>query len=169
VDAAPPGREDSRTRRNSSSPLIVADDATAAHRITDHRLPITSERTGILASVAKRWPGWVYDEGDEPDPRFSFANERTFLAWIRTSLGLLATGVALQALPVDIEATPRKWLAVLFIVLALATGGVGWSRWARSERAMRRGERLPGSAMTAVLVGGVAVAGLILLFAIGLR
>jgi putative membrane protein len=119
--------------------------------------------------VAKRWPGWVYDEGDEPDPRFSFANERTFLAWLRTSLGLLATGVALQALPVDIDPVPRKWLAVLFILLALVTGAVGWSRWARSERAMRRDERLPGSVMTAVLVGGVAVACLILLFAIGLR
>ena len=119
--------------------------------------------------MAKRWPGWVYDEGDEPDPRFSFANERTFLAWIRTALGLLATGVALQALPVDIEPTPRKWLAALFIVLALFTGAVGWSRWARSERAMRQNEQLPGSAMTAVLVGGIAVAGLILLFLIGLR
>ena len=70
---------------------------------------------------------------------------------------------------VDIEATPRKWLAVLFIVLALATAAVGWSRWARAERAMRRNEQLPGSVMTAVLVGGVAVAGIILLFAIGLR
>ena len=88
--------------------------------------------------MATRWPGWVYDDGDEPDPRFSFANERTFLAWVRTSLALLAAGVALQALPVDIAATPRKWLAVLFIVLALATAAVGWSRWARAERAMRR-------------------------------
>ena len=71
--------------------------------------------------------------------------------------------------PCYIEPTPRKWLAVLFIVLGLFTGAVGWSRWARSERAMRRNEQLPGSAMTAVLVGGVAVAGLVLLFAIGLR
>ena len=116
-----------------------------------------------------RW--WQVDvsEGVEPDYRFTLANERTFLAWIRTALGLLATGVALQALPVDIEPTPRKWLAVLFIVLGLCTAAVGWSRWARSERAMRRNEQLPGSAMTAVLVGGVAVAGLVLLFAIGLR
>jgi putative membrane protein len=125
-------------------------------------------RPGILATVAKRWPGWVYDEGDEPDPRFSFANERTFLAWVRTSLGLLAAGVALQALPVDIEETPRTWLAILFIVLSLVTAAVGWWRWARAERAMRRDEHLPGSVITAFLVGGVAVAGLILLFVIGL-
>ncbi len=40
----------------------------------------------------------MYAQGTEPDPRFSLANERTFLAWIRTSLALLATGVALVAL-----------------------------------------------------------------------
>jgi putative membrane protein len=122
---------------------------------------------GILASVANRWPGWVYDEGDEPDPRFSFANERTFLAWIRTSLALLAAGVALQALPVDIAPGPKRWLSVLFIVLALVTAAVGWLRWARSERAMRRNEDLPGSVATAVLVAGVAIAALVLLMVLG--
>ena len=122
---------------------------------------------GILASVANRWPGWVYDEGDEPDARFSFANERTFLAWIRTSLALLAAGVALQALPIDIAPGPKRWLSVLFIVLALLTAAVGWLRWARSERAMRRNEDLPGSVATAVLVAGVAIAALVLLVVLG--
>jgi inner membrane protein YidH len=122
---------------------------------------------GILASVANRWPGWVYDEGDEPDARFSFANERTFLAWIRTSLALLAAGVALQALPIDIAPGPKRWLSVLFIVLALLTAAVGWLRWARSERAMRRNEDLPGSIATAVLVAGVAIAALVLLVVLG--
>jgi putative membrane protein len=37
-----------------------------------------------------RFPRWVYGAGDEPDARFSLANERTFLAWIRTSLALSA-------------------------------------------------------------------------------
>ena len=122
---------------------------------------------GILASVANRWPGWVYDEGDEPDARFSFANERTFLAWIRTSLALLAAGVALQALPIDIAPGPKRWLSVLFIVLALLTAAVGWLRWARSERAMRRNEDLPGSVATAALVAGVAIAALALLVVLG--
>ena len=122
---------------------------------------------GILASVANRWPGWVYDEGDDPDPRFTFANERTFLAWIRTSLALLAAGVALQALPVDIAETPKRWLSVLFIVLSFMTAGAGWLRWARSERAMRKNEDLPGSAVTIVLVSGVAIAALVLLVVLG--
>ncbi|WP_143342795.1 YidH family protein, partial [Crossiella equi] len=45
-----------------------------------------------------RWPERVYGVGEEPDPRFTLANERTFLAWIRTSLGLMAAGVAVEAL-----------------------------------------------------------------------
>lgn len=124
---------------------------------------------GILATVANRWPGWVYDEGSEPDPRFSFANERTLLAWVRTSLGLLAAGVALQALPVDIEEAPRKWLAVLFILLGVGAAVSGWVRWARAERAMRREQPLPGSAVTVALVAGVALAALVLLVVIGFR
>ena len=46
------------------------------------------------------WPRWVYDEGTDPDPRFTLANERTFLAWIRTSIAFMAAGVAIDALPV---------------------------------------------------------------------
>ena len=39
----------------------------------------------------------VLGPGREPDPRFSLANERTFLAWIRTALTLLGGGVAIEA------------------------------------------------------------------------
>ena len=45
----------------------------------------------------QRFPRQVYGHGEDPDPRFSLANERTFLAWIRTTLALLAAGVALEA------------------------------------------------------------------------
>ncbi|MFB7860263.1 YidH family protein [Rhodococcus qingshengii] len=46
----------------------------------------------------KRWPRWVYSIGEEPDYRFTFANERTFLAWIRAATALIAGGVALFSL-----------------------------------------------------------------------
>lgn len=40
------------------------------------------------------------EPGTEPDYRFTLANERTFLAWIRTALALIAGGVAVaQLLP----------------------------------------------------------------------
>lgn len=56
--------------------------------------------------------------GEAPDYRFSLANERTFLAWIRTSLGFLAAGVGLDQLAPDF-ATPviREVLALCCVCL----------------------------------------------------
>ena len=54
-----------------------------------------------------RRPQWIYGVGEEPDYRFSLANERTFLAWVRTSLGLIGGGVAVEAFGV---ASPRRAL-----------------------------------------------------------
>ena len=83
-------------------------------------------------------------EGSEPDPRFTLANERTFLAWIRTALGFLAAGVGLDQLAPDF-ATPviRQLLALL---LCLFSGGLaiyGYLRWLRNEKAMRLKDDLP--------------------------
>ena len=82
--------------------------------------------------------------GEAPDYRFSLANERTFLAWIRTALGFLAAGVGLDQLAPDF-ATPlvRELLALL---LCLVSGGLaiyGYLRWLRNEKAMRLKEDLP--------------------------
>lgn len=82
--------------------------------------------------------------GEAPDYRFSLANERTFLAWIRTALGFLAAGVGLDQLAPDF-ATPviRELLALL---LCLFSGGLamyGYLRWLRNEKAMRLKEDLP--------------------------
>jgi putative membrane protein len=103
-----------------------------------------------------RQPRWVYDEGDEPDPRFSLANERTFLAWVRTALAMLAGGVALHALSVPGADWLRTVLVVGLIVLGALICALSFLRWARIERAMRRHEALPsfglGLAMTVALL-----------------
>jgi putative membrane protein len=39
-----------------------------------------------LAAAARRLHPSLHEVGSEPDPRFTFANERTFLAWARTGL-----------------------------------------------------------------------------------
>ena len=106
-----------------------------------------------------RWPRQVYAVGTEPDPRFTFANERTFLAWIRTALGFLAAGVAIAAVaglagPVGLEV---RVASVALIICGLACGVLAFRRWMINERAMRLGEPLPSSPMllivTAVVVG----------------
>ncbi len=89
----------------------------------------------------RRWPRSVYERGSEPDPRYTLANERTFLAWIRTALALLAGGVALEALSLPVELHWRLAASVLLIVLGIVAPVQAWLGWARTERALR--ERLP--------------------------
>jgi putative membrane protein len=109
-----------------------------------------------MRGVSTRQPRWVYDAGDEPDPRFTLANERTFLAWIRTALAMVAGGVALHALDVPGASRLRTSLAVGLIVLGALVCAGSFLRWARLERAMRLHEPLPsfalGLSMTVALV-----------------
>lgn len=95
------------------------------------------------------WPGWVYAAGTKPDPRFSLANERTFLAWVRTSLALLAGGVALDTVDLDGPDALQSALAVTLLVLGLLGAAAAWVRWAITERAMRLHQPLPGTAALA--------------------
>jgi putative membrane protein len=114
-------------------------------------------------STDKRWPAWVYGSGEEPDYRFSFANERTFLAWIRTALALLAGGVALDAINLSIPGDLKKALAALLVALGLVCALLSWLRWAHAEQAMRRHEPLPSSTLSALLTAAVVVAAVAIL------
>jgi putative membrane protein len=108
-----------------------------------------------------RFPKSVYGVGEEPDPRFSLANERTFLAWIRTSVALVAVGVAIEALAAPIHPPLRFVAAILFILLGLISAGYAWVSWSRTERALRLAQALPGLAIGTVLVAGLMLAAII--------
>jgi len=112
----------------------------------------------------------VYGVGDEPDPRFSFANERTFLAWIRTALGFVAAGVALAAVVrLAPGEGPEVQAASLLLVAAGLLSGIGaFTRWMRSERAMRLDQPLPSSPLLVVLTVLVVLAGVAALIAVAL-
>jgi putative membrane protein len=105
----------------------------------------------------------VYGGGEDPDVRFSMANERTFLAWIRTALALLAGGVALDAINLSIPEDLKKALAALLVALGLVCALLSWLRWARAEQAMRRHEPLPASTLSALLTAAVVVAAVAIL------
>jgi putative membrane protein len=100
--------------------------------------------------------------GSEPDVRFTFANERTFLAWNRTALALIATGVAAtQLLPkFDVE-FGRRLLGLPLIALGAVLAITSYRFWQRNERALRRREPLPRSPMPLVLSIGIGLIAII--------
>ena len=90
-------------------------------------------------------PSWRR-EGQEPDYRFSLANERTLLAWIRTALALLAGGVLLEQFASHLG--PHALLVGLAIglaTLAAVLSGSAYARWRANEIAMRHRRPLPGT------------------------
>ncbi|NNH69273.1 DUF202 domain-containing protein [Nocardia uniformis] len=96
------------------------------------------------------------------DYRFTLANERTFLAWIRTSLGLLAGAVAVHALVAPVESGGALRVAVLVcLVLALVLALGAYRRWRMIERAMRVGGPLPTPGSVPFLAAGIAVVSLL--------
>lgn len=98
----------------------------------------------------------------EPDYRFTLANERTFLAWQRTSLGLLAAAVAVvQFMPELTVPGLRHILGVAVGAMAILTAIAGLRRWARVDRAMRHDQPLPRAAAPTFLTAGLAMMGLI--------
>jgi putative membrane protein len=116
----------------------------------------------------RRWPPWVYRVGEDPDVRFSLANERTLLAWIRTAMALLAGGVAIDVVNLHLSTGLQRALAVLVLALGILCAVDSWVRWARSERAMRLAAPLPAPALGAVIAVGLVVTGTVLIVA-GLR
>ncbi len=102
----------------------------------------------------------------EVDYRFILANERTFLAWMRTALGLVAGGVALdQFVAVATSSSLLRLLAVGIIVLGGMVAIVGIAMWTRSDSAMFEGRPLPRTravpiigALFVVLALAVAIA-----------
>ncbi len=80
----------------------------------------------------------------EPDYRFTLANERTFLAWLRTALALLAAGIAVHQLGEPLRpAWARTALSLLCVLMAAAASFGGVLRWRSVQRAMRRQADLP--------------------------
>lgn len=102
--------------------------------------------------------------GNEPDPRFTLANERTFLAWIRTSLAFLAGGIAVEAFTGDLFQEPvRKAVSVALLLLGMSISAGSALRWLRVEQSLRQGRPLPLPLIAPLLgIGGAVVAAVVL-------
>ncbi len=99
------------------------------------------------------------DDGTEPDPRFTFANERTFLAWSRTALALVVAGLGVVQLLPPFPRVPwgRHVLGVPLIVFGAVVAVVAYHEWVRCQRAMRLNQPLPRSIMPLLLAVVITV------------
>ena len=113
----------------------------------------------IRPKIKMKKPSWQ-ESGVEPDYRFSMANERTFLAWIRTALAVLAGGILLEQLATRLQPLGvLSLIAVLLAVLATVLSGGAYLRWRANEIAMRHAAPLPASAAIPLLAAGLMVVG----------
>jgi putative membrane protein len=103
-------------------------------------------------------PADAVGEGTEPDPRYTFANERTFLAWSRTALALVVAGLGVVQLLPPFPGVPwgRHVLGVPLIVFGAVVAVTAYLEWVRNQRAMRLRQPLPQSVMPKLLAAVVA-------------
>jgi putative membrane protein len=119
--------------------------------------------------LIRNWfdPQGLRSVGSAPDYRFSLANERTFLAWLRTGLALIAGGLAAAQFLPDLSLVHlREAIAVVLLLLGGAVAIRAVDHWARIERALRLGEELPASRFPAVLALIVGLGALSLVVAV---
>src|SRR5262252_10251786 len=114
--------------------------------------------SGLLATLRPRAVA-KDEDGTEPDPRFTFANERTFLAWSRTALALVVAGLGVVQLLPPFPGVPwgRHVLGVPLIVFGAVVAVVAYGEWVKSQRALRRGQPLPRSVMPRLLATVITV------------
>lgn len=109
-----------------------------------------------------RQPRWFTDPtsvGSDPDYRFTLANERTFLAWIRTALALAAGG--LGALTVLDDYRGEEILGIGLLTLSFLTAATSYRRWSLNEQAMRLEAPLPPSRLPLIMAVGVSIVALV--------
>jgi putative membrane protein len=128
----------------------------------------SSIRTGEETRPEDSGEGAKPQDGTEPDARFTFANERTFLAWNRTALGLVVGGLAIAQLLPPFPGVPwgRHLLAVPLISLGAIVSVAAYREWRRNQRALRLSQPLPHSQLPRILVvstGVIAVAATIIM------
>lgn len=119
----------------------------------DHR--IESPDAGSASTGSQLPP-----EGHEPDYRFTLANERTFLAWVRTALALLAGAVGLMHFAKPLTGLdPDKLFGIALASAGLVAIIYATWRWHSVQRAMCHDAPLPSGSAVWFLSGLIILTG----------
>lgn len=119
--------------------------------------------SGFRESLRLWWaPTRIREEGETPDYRFSLANERTFLAWLRTALALAGGGFAVHQFLPDLRWAIRVGIAVTLLAVGALCAVHAVRHWTSCEQAMRNGDDLPISRFPALLSLAVVVVAVLL-------
>jgi putative membrane protein len=100
-------------------------------------------------------PRDAHEPGEEPDERFTLANERTYLAWIRTAMALIGGGLAAGQLLEFQSKAARLAVALPPIVLGAVLALTSYRRWEANQRALRLGAPLPTGGPPRILAFGI--------------
>jgi putative membrane protein len=110
------------------------------------------------------------DGSEHPDYRFTLANERTLLAWLRTGLALVAGGVAVATYAPDLGV---PWgsaaVALALVLIGLGVALAGYRRWRGNEAAIRAGRPLPASWLMPMLTAAVAAVVVVVAVLVGVE
>ncbi len=91
------------------------------------------------------------------------ANERTFLAWSRTSLALVVAGLAIAQLLPPFAGVPwgRSVIATPLILLGAVVSVFSYREWTANQRALRYGKPLARSLLPKILALTIALIALV--------
>lgn len=123
-----------------------------------------AQQAGRLVSGQRgRFPHSVYGTGDEPDPRFTLANERTFLAWVGAGLALISAGVGLDSLASALNPGLRLAASVVLVLGGIVSAGQAWFGWMNTEKSLRHHRPLPATTFAVVLPVVLGIAAILIL------
>ena len=113
-----------------------------------------------------RFPSSVYASGDEPDPRFTLANERTFLAWVGAGLALISAGVGLDSLASALHPGLRLAASIVLVLGGMVSAAQAWFGWMATEKSLRNHRPLPATPFAIVLPVVLGIAAVLILIGI---
>jgi putative membrane protein len=115
-------------------------------------------------------PDGPADAPRHPDYRYTLANERTLLAWLRTGLALVAGGIAIATYAPDLGVSWGSGSVALgLVVIGLGTALAGYRRWRANEAAIKDDRALPESQVPGVLAAAVVVVVVVIAVLVGVE